>query len=367
MSRTQIDDDPFLPGQGVRATPSITPIADNISQSEFPTRLPSAGALDYQEVVGAGLTDMARDLATLVTNRIEDLNAWKKSLTRGLLPADITRYQLGRLNASAADPTIDLGGPSGLMSAFILRSDHVAPTPPADTSWGGTTVPITPREILAVTTVPNERLTLLIGFDRIVNGAPVPNSAVAFDPMIITAVAEAIARKEAQEFIVGAGTAVDPIAGLSLNATITATAATAAPYIDDAIAAVENLRTLGRYPNAVWISASLAKIWRQAKASTGGSYLFDPAQPMSIDGVPVDTHFGVPSGAATYFFVGDMAKIVQLHRILPGNVLYRVDWTPDGSNFNTDQTTFRGITRWDYNVTPGYGPSIIKVTGVNAP
>jgi Phage capsid family len=94
--------------------------------------------------------------------------------------------------------------------------------------------------------------------------------------------------------------------------------------------------------------------------------LFDPQQPLSIDGVPVVGHDGISAGGSTSFFVGDWSRVKALWRLMPNGRLVSVAYSAD-VNFNTDQTTFRLIERWDQNLTPGYGPSIVQVTAVNAP
>jgi len=322
--------------------------------------------VSYQEVP-ATASPALRALSAAVTARVETMNAWKKALLRGVMPDDVVRYRTGnRPAASMSDPTIDLGGPSAQVSAFWLRTDHAAPSIPGDITWTSK-VALTPRELIAETTVSAERLMDLFTFDQITDGVPTFGERADMSPIVVTELADAIARAEAVAFIRGAGSTTDPIAGLASNATITAQAAGTTPYIDDATAAVTSLRALGRYPNAILIGPSLARVWRSAKATTGGSYLFDPAAPMSIDGVPVYEHYGIPAGASTYAFVGDFSRVVMLHRLLPGGLLYRVDWSDLGASFATDSRTFRVFTRWDAAVTPGYGPSIVKITGINAP
>lgn len=126
-----------------------------------------------------------------------------------------------------------------------------------------------------------------------------------------------------------------------------------------------NLRILKRDPNVIFIPPSLEKIWRQAKDSTGG-YIYGPDKPLVLADVPVVVNNGIAAGASTFFLVGDFTWVKVLHRFMPNGKLVMVARTGD-YKFNTFETMYRATERWDQNLTPGYGPGIIKITGVNAP
>src|SRR4051794_25904159 len=92
---------------------------------------------DYQEVPEKETAAM-RALADAVLDRVwgrkdadgrwlvKPASPWRRFVTHALLPEDVTRYREGRApaQASAADPSIQIGGPSGQLSAFWLRTDH---------------------------------------------------------------------------------------------------------------------------------------------------------------------------------------------------------------------------------------------------
>jgi Phage capsid family len=364
MTRPSLVDDPadpFLPGQaGIRA----------VAPSEPP---PS-----YQEVP-EGQSPALRALADAVIQRIWGIrdpndptrwlqaprSPWRRFVQASLLPEDVTKYQLGRAGApTGVDPTISVAGPSAQIQAFDLRSDHQNVSPPADITWTGL-ASITPRETIALSTISNERLGeyfLVGGIDP--DGDPLETRS-RVDPSIVTELADALDRRANDQFINATATPpTDARTGVVSFAGITSQAAISQPYIDDAIIAVESLRILKRDPTAIFVPWALAKLWRLAKSTTG-QYLFDPAEPLSIDGVPVVGHNGIASGASTFFLVGDWSRVKALWRLLPNGRLVSLAISAD-ANFNNFTTTFRLIERWDQNLTPGYGPSIVKVTGVAA-
>jgi Phage capsid family len=349
-----VAEDPFLPGQALRAEPSY---------QEVPTAEAASLRALSDEIVKRiwGVQDPNDPDDWLV----QPLSPWRQYVQASLLPADITRYQLGRgASASAPDPTIQVTGPSGFVTAFDLRSDHVAVSPPADITWTGTAT-ITPRETLALATISNERLTSFFLVNRIDPNGDLVTTRSAFDPAIVNELADALNRRANVSFINSVASTTDPRTGVVSFAGITTTAAGSQPYVADAINAVENLRSLKRYPNVIFAPWSLVKLWRLAQDTTGG-FLFDPAEPLSIDGVVVVGHDGISAGGSTFFLVGDFERVKALFRLMPNGRLISVAYSAD-QNFNSDQTTFRLIERWDQNLTPGYGPSIVQVTGVNAP
>ena len=342
----------------------------------FPT-MPRAG---YQEVPEAEtaamglLTDQVlrrlwgvRDPQNPDAWLVKPLSPWRRFVTASLLPEDLTRYKEGRSGfPTGTDPYTTIGGPSAQVAAFDLRSDHAAVTAPADITWSGTAT-VAPVETIALSTISDEKLGDAFTIDSLDSAAVPVLGRSPIDPAIAHELTDALNRRSNDSFIGSVGSAADPRHGVTSYAGITSQAAGTTPYIDDAFTAVFNLRVLRRTPNVVFIPPSLAKIWRQAKGSTGGSYLFDPSQPMSIDGVPVVSIDGIAAGAATFFLVGDFSWVQAQWRLMANGRLAMVAKSSLGANFSTDQTTFRIAERWDANLTPGYGPSIVKVTGINAP
>jgi Phage capsid family len=378
-----LEDDPFLPGQDPRfARPAPTRRAAAIAAG-----LRAVGVEpppDYQEVP-EGESAAMRVLADAVIARLWGVrdpddptrwrvapkSPWRRFVSASLLPEDVNRYSEGRGgSATGVDPTISIAGPSAQIQAFDLRSDHAAVTPPGDITWSASAA-VTPRETIALATVSNEKLRDYFLVDRFSAKGDLVKLRSMINPAVPNELADALNRRSNDQFINATATApVDPRTGVVSFTGITVQPSTSVPYIDDAITAVENLRVLKRPPSVIFIPWALAKYWRLAKNSTGG-YLFDPAQPMSIDGVPVVGHDGIAAGTSTFFLVGDFSWVTALWRLMPNGRLVSVAVSGEAviggaSDFADDSTTFRLIERWDQNLSPGYGPSIVKVTGVNA-
>ncbi len=328
----------------------------------------------YQEIPEREAVSMRRAAVAMLAH-MEELSPWRPYVLRGLLPEDVTRYSEGRGGGGSAsglaDPFVELVGPSGQISGYWVPSDHSAPTPPADITWT-TAHTISPRELLAFSTLSNDSIMNLRGFTHLVDGAPVQAiDSGRVTPTVTRELAEALVRAENVAFATGAASTADPFHGLS-GLSLTTQASTAA-LIDDLIEASYVLLAAKRRPNAAFVPVNLAKKIRKLKASTGGSYLFDPNQPLAIvigpdpdDVVPIVPLDGLPNTVGSVAYVGDFTKIVALWRYMPNGLLAMVAASDLGSTFNTDRTTLRASERLDMHVIPGFEASFRQLTGVDA-
>jgi HK97 family phage major capsid protein len=181
-----------------------------------------------------------------------------------------------------------------------------------------------------------------------------------------------VIRTENIAFATGAATNADPFQGLGQMSGFTSQASTAA-LVDDLIEAVFELVVAKRPPNAAFVPVRLAKKIRKLKASTGGSYLFEPDEPLAIaygpdddDTVPIIPLDGLPNTAGSVAYIGDFSKLVVLQRLMPNGKLLMAAESPYGGTFVTDSITIRLTERMDMAVIPGYEPSFIKLTGIDA-
>jgi len=314
-----------------------------------------------------------RALADMALRQIEAKSPWRPFVTRALMPEDITRYRqgVGTGNLAVPDPVVSIMGPSALPAGYWIKGDHTA-SPPADVTWS-TVRTITPRELVTISTISNEQYKVIVGFDGIdAHGQPAIGDRLRADPIVVGVLADAVVRTENIAFATGAATTADPFQGLGQMTGFTAQASTAA-LIDDLMEAVYELVAAKRPPNAAFVPIRTAKKIRKLKASTGGSYLFAPNQPLAItygpdpdDSVPIIPLDGLPNTAGSVAYVGDFAKLVVLQRLMPNARLLMAAESSYGSTFGTDQVTVRLTERLDQAVIPGHEPSFIKLTGLDA-
>ncbi|MDQ2934078.1 MAG: phage major capsid protein [Chloroflexota bacterium] len=333
-------DDPVIAGFGVKVAPS------------------------YQEIPEREVASM-RALAAAIQRKVWAGSPWRPFVTLGLLPEDVTRYQLGRGGSpTGVDPTVNLTGPTGLIAGYWTRLDHAPTTPPGDVTWTATN-PVTPKELLTMTTLTNENYSVLVGFEALDESGVPEISERTVDPIIANELAGAIIRTENLAFATGAASTADPFHGLSSMSGFSTQAATA-NLIDDLLDAIGTLRAAKRPPNVSFAPTNHVKKLRKLKGSTGGAYLIEPDAPLVVDGVPIVPLDGLANSAGSVAYVGDFRKIVVLFRYLPNGMLLMLAKSDYGSNFAVDKTSVRAIERLDQNVIPGSEPSFVKITGVDA-
>jgi hypothetical protein len=321
---------------------------------------------------------------------IEYNSPFRPFVTRVILRTDISRLNLSRtagVTGGQADPSQQIAGPSGFISAYVIPRDHSAPVPPADVTWNTNMATAQPAELLSQTAISDEQLSGAIMFDRVEAGRPAPERTPARpDPWTVGWLAKSIRDQENIEFAVGAATNADPWRGLANIAGLSTFAAGASPYIDDALKAIGKLRTAKRSPNAVFVSTGLAHVMRIAKEATTNAYILPledppplemwPAGLRAIDpglivgwlrGVPIVELDGLPNGGAvTSMYVGDFRNLVMTQRVLDGGILARLAESAH-MDFLSDKFRYRLAENWDLTLIPNQGGAIFSVTAINSP
>jgi capsid protein len=330
-----------------------------------------SGVPSYQEPEQEPDSRYMRALSLAAQDQVWSRSPWRPYVTKTLLPADMTRYHESRGGApSATDPSTVLAGPSVQLGSYFLPRDHTNPTPPADAVWDSNPATLQPAELIVKTTVSTERLSDSREFQRLEAGVPLRDEITGrADPSLVAALADAVMRGEDDAFAVGPGTNASPILGLSGIAGFTSTAATTTPYVDDFLGALAALKALRRSPNACFIPTGLFKLWRTAKGTGGGSYLFPPNQPLFLDDVPVIPLGSLANGASVPGYIGDFRSIVAMWRLLPpyGLLLSAARVMLGVTDFRDDRWTYRLIERFDLKLIPNQGPAITKITAINSP
>lgn len=258
-------------------------------------------------------------------------------------------------------PAWTWASPSTPPTPFWMPADGTIPTPPAEPSLVEQTFKA--HEMVVTTTLSGEDAADL----RLALSAPQPSDAERVGLAVLEPLAVALAREESRAILAGAGTNLDPVAGLASLGTI-ATRPVGTDTVTDAIVkAAGDLRRAGRTPTVVLVGASLYEALRIAK-DTAGRYLFDPAKPVTIADLPViDCGPAIPASTSTYCFVADGSGIVIFQRLMDGGrrLEFRIS---DHAKFETHQVVLRVRQRVGLGGIAAFSASgIIKITGVNAP